>query len=142
MKFCCKFLAFLKRFAIKNIKNDYFDQYLECVAPKRWSKYTTLVILGLKFSNLFELLKYNRQNKAIYTKGSQLYPVILWRLYPVSISAEANFIMGSHQVLIPRHEQLGEVRAGFLGNVPASRGLLSVNVLTEKKIGILSFKSF
>ena len=26
---------------MKNIKKAYFDQHLECAAPKRWSKYTT-----------------------------------------------------------------------------------------------------
>ena len=31
-----------KAFQHKNIKNTYFDQHLECAAPKRWSKYTTL----------------------------------------------------------------------------------------------------
>ena len=33
----CFFLAFCR----KNAENDYFDQRLECAAPKRWSKYTT-----------------------------------------------------------------------------------------------------
>ena len=32
------FLAFLQK---KNAENDYFDQRLECAAPKRWWKYTT-----------------------------------------------------------------------------------------------------
>ena len=31
-KFCCKFLAFLKLFIIKNAENDYFDQHLACAA--------------------------------------------------------------------------------------------------------------
>ena len=38
---CCKFVAFLKLFCSKNAENDYFDQRLECAAPKCWSKYTT-----------------------------------------------------------------------------------------------------
>ena len=41
----CKLLlqisCFLKLFCSKNAENDYFDQRLECAAPKRWSKYTT-----------------------------------------------------------------------------------------------------
>ena len=28
-------------FLQKTAENDYFDQRLECAAPKRWSKYTT-----------------------------------------------------------------------------------------------------
>ena len=31
-----------KAFQRKNIKNTYFDQHLECAAPKRWSKFITL----------------------------------------------------------------------------------------------------
>ena len=38
--YCCKFIAFLA-FCRKNAENDYFNQCLECAAPKRWSKYTT-----------------------------------------------------------------------------------------------------
>ena len=34
------FLAFKH----KNTENDNFDQRLECAAPKRWSKYTTVVL--------------------------------------------------------------------------------------------------
>ena len=41
----CKILlqiaCFFKLFGVKNAENDYFDQCLECAAPKRWSKYTT-----------------------------------------------------------------------------------------------------
>ena len=40
-KFCCKYLVFLKLYSTKNAENDYFDQLLECAAPKRWWKYTT-----------------------------------------------------------------------------------------------------
>ena len=29
----------------KNAENGYFDQHLEWAAPKRWSKYTTVVCL-------------------------------------------------------------------------------------------------
>ena len=36
------YLAFLQ----KNTENDYFNQCLECAAPKRWSKYTTHVTFG------------------------------------------------------------------------------------------------
>ena len=36
-----KFLAFFLLFNIKNVKNEDFDQLLECAAPKHWSKYTT-----------------------------------------------------------------------------------------------------
>ena len=43
-KICCKFLAFLNLFCLKNAENDYFDQRLECAAPKLWSKYTTAVL--------------------------------------------------------------------------------------------------
>ena len=43
-KICCKFLAFFS-FLQKNAENDYFDQRLECAAPKRWSKYTTLSLV-------------------------------------------------------------------------------------------------
>ena len=35
----CIFLAFKH----KNVKNAYFDQGLECAAPNRWSKYTTIL---------------------------------------------------------------------------------------------------
>ena len=30
-----------------NTENDYFNQRLECAAPKRWSKFTTLLTPGL-----------------------------------------------------------------------------------------------
>ena len=40
-KFCCKYFAFLT-FLAKKAKNDYFEQRLECAAPRHWSKYTTL----------------------------------------------------------------------------------------------------
>ena len=33
--------CFFWLFTVKNAENDYFDQPLECAAPKRWSKYTT-----------------------------------------------------------------------------------------------------
>ena len=36
-----KFAANFLLFCIKNFENDFFDQRLECTAPKRWSKYTT-----------------------------------------------------------------------------------------------------
>ena len=29
-------------FAVKNVKNENFDQGFRCAAPKRWSKYTTV----------------------------------------------------------------------------------------------------
>ena len=37
--FAANFLLFLV-FRTKNAENDYFNQHLECTAPKRWSKYT------------------------------------------------------------------------------------------------------
>ena len=30
------------KLSVKNAENDYFDWRLECAAPKRWSKYTTI----------------------------------------------------------------------------------------------------
>ena len=30
-------------FSLSSAENDYFDQRLECAAPKRWLKYTTVV---------------------------------------------------------------------------------------------------
>ena len=30
-------------FSALNVKNEDFDQPLECAAPKRWSKYTTCI---------------------------------------------------------------------------------------------------
>ena len=42
-KFCSKFHAFSYFFSFlaqKNIKRAYFDQGLECAAPKCWSTYT------------------------------------------------------------------------------------------------------
>ena len=43
----CNFLlqisCFFLLFNTKNAENDYFDQRLECAAPKCWSKYTTAV---------------------------------------------------------------------------------------------------
>ena len=35
--------CFFQEKTSKNAENDYFDQCLECAAPKRWSKYTTTV---------------------------------------------------------------------------------------------------
>ena len=35
------FIAFFKLLNTKNLKNAYFEQCLECAAPKCWSKYTT-----------------------------------------------------------------------------------------------------
>ena len=43
-KFCCKFLAYLRFFCTTNAENYYFNQRLECAAPKCWSKYTTAAI--------------------------------------------------------------------------------------------------
>ena len=40
---CCKILALLRFFCSKNPENVYFNQRLECAAPKRWSKYTTAI---------------------------------------------------------------------------------------------------
>ena len=37
--------CFFKLFCTKNAENDYFDQRLECTAPKCWSKYTTCFVL-------------------------------------------------------------------------------------------------
>ena len=33
--------CFFQDFCSKNAENDYFDQHLDCAAPKRWSKYTS-----------------------------------------------------------------------------------------------------
>ena len=55
-KICCKFLAFLSFLAEKNAENDYFDQPLECAAPKRWSKYTTLNYLLTQLYQRFSVL--------------------------------------------------------------------------------------
>ena len=44
LKFAAKFLLF-KVFCNKNAENDYLDQRLACAAPKRWSKYTTQLLL-------------------------------------------------------------------------------------------------
>ena len=33
-------MFFFAIFQHKNIENTYFDQHLECAAPKRWLKYT------------------------------------------------------------------------------------------------------
>ena len=37
--------CFFQLFSTKNAENDFFNQRLECAAPKRWSKYTTLIFL-------------------------------------------------------------------------------------------------
>ena len=62
-KICCKFLAFFKVFCSKNIENDYFEQRLECAAPKRWSKYTTANWLSSNYLiNMFNcLIEYTPQ---------------------------------------------------------------------------------
>ena len=47
-KFCCKFFPFfqiLKLFSAKHVVNGYFDQSLECAAPKCWLKYTATNII-------------------------------------------------------------------------------------------------
>ena len=44
--FAANFFLFLL-FSTKNAENDYFDQSLECAAPKRWSKYTTVCNIDL-----------------------------------------------------------------------------------------------
>ena len=43
-KICCKFLAFFRFFAAKALKMTILTSVLECAEPKRWSKYTTLVV--------------------------------------------------------------------------------------------------
>ena len=40
--FAANFLLFFQLFAIKNVKIAYFNQRLDCAAPKRWSKYTAI----------------------------------------------------------------------------------------------------
>ena len=42
-----------KVFCSKNAENEYFDQGLECAAPKRWSKYTTMNVNVLIALHLF-----------------------------------------------------------------------------------------
>ena len=37
-------------FCMKNVKQVYFDQCLECAAPKCWSKYTTFAFIYLSSS--------------------------------------------------------------------------------------------
>ena len=39
--FAANFLLFWL-FSTKNAEHNYFNHYLECAAPKRWSKYTTV----------------------------------------------------------------------------------------------------
>ena len=39
----CEFLVFWVIFCVKNAENDYFDERLDCTAPKPWWKYTTTV---------------------------------------------------------------------------------------------------
>ena len=60
-KICCNYLAF-SAFLHKNAENDYFDQRLECAAPKRWSKYTTIALQNLwmapKGTMEVDILKY------------------------------------------------------------------------------------
>ena len=54
-KFWNTFLAFSSFFSFfdtKNIEKVYFDQHLECTAPKHWSKYTTHRYFGALFSAL------------------------------------------------------------------------------------------
>ena len=49
MFFCKKFAANILLFLAflqKNAENDYFDQRLECAAPKSWLKYTMAVTSG------------------------------------------------------------------------------------------------
>ena len=41
----CSFLFLCNMFLAKNVKNAYFNQRLECAAPKQWSKYTTYYTL-------------------------------------------------------------------------------------------------
>ena len=36
------FFFFYQLYSIKNVEKAYFDQHLECAAPKRWLKYKTL----------------------------------------------------------------------------------------------------
>ena len=47
LKFAANFLLF-QFFCSKNAENDYFDQRLECAAPKRWLKYTTGKVKNVK----------------------------------------------------------------------------------------------
>ena len=45
--FLQNFAANFLLFSVKNAENDYIDQHLECAAPKRLSKYTTLNVTNL-----------------------------------------------------------------------------------------------
>ena len=61
--------SFIQLFRVKNTEKAYFDQYLECAAPKRWSKYTTTTPLSQSVSSInsisnpvelgFEILNYH-----------------------------------------------------------------------------------
>ena len=48
------FFSFLELFNLKNAENDYFNQHLECAAPKRWSKYTTYIVWSSEIFDLCE----------------------------------------------------------------------------------------
>ena len=41
---CSCFFLHFQLIRMKNVKKAYFNQHLECVAPKCWLKYSTLVL--------------------------------------------------------------------------------------------------
>ena len=69
MCFLQNFAANFLIFCTKNAENDYFDQHLECAAPKRWLKYTTSGCFSClpycyaeNFCSHILIAKYYRQN--------------------------------------------------------------------------------
>ena len=59
--FAANFLPFLKLFSTKNAENDYFNQPLECTAPKLWSKYTTHFIIVSLVTAIFSRLSWSQR---------------------------------------------------------------------------------
>ena len=55
------FFACFHLFTTKNIENAYFDQRLECAAPKCWLKYTNRFVTKRKVNKRKE--RYNQRNK-------------------------------------------------------------------------------
>ena len=83
-QFCLNFLAFGYIFVQKTWKKAYFDQCLECAAPKRWLKYTTMVTKKLKkLANLSTLTKL-RYILSLATKKpswSKLRQILTWKKF-------------------------------------------------------------
>ena len=50
-KLCVNFVSFSSFFWLsdrRNVEKAYFDQHLECAAPKCWSKYTTAIHISAR----------------------------------------------------------------------------------------------